>query len=206
MSDMLACVRCPALVQCRIQVVPGEMWVYKPPLPLLMVVARNPGKNEDEEGRPLVGKSGKLMRRILLPMQEYTSIYLTNMVKCFTPENRRPTDTELLNCREYIDNEVANLKPSIVLLTGLEAQAYKFGIGDRHKVRVDSDGVVYVATYHPAARMNVEALIRRDVWKGYMVWNQMQEPKRQEIADQVWKEVAEMPSLTIQEELDSLHL
>lgn len=202
MSDLLTCTKCQQLVECRTQVVPAD-WVnsrdrYEHGLPLMMVVLRNPGRTEDAEGKPAIGSSGRKLRNILQPFYEgimqsgtqtdayktrtpLVSLYITNMVKCFTPDNRPPSDGELLNCREYIDSELESMKPEIVLLCGLEAQSYMFGPGDRSKVMVDSSktgiNTVFVPTYHPAARFNVVDTIGRDVWRAYTVWQIMERAK-----------------------------
>jgi uracil-DNA glycosylase family 4 len=156
-DEFYECDRCVELCRVSSRVVGGEFvgdWTST--APILMFVARNPGRQEDEVGRPLVGSAGKWFRReILAPLMQLEPaprVYLTNMVKHFSPDNRPPTQGELDNCREWVDLEMERVQPNGVVLMGKEAQEYMFGEGpeERHKLRCDGNGVVWVSTYHPS--------------------------------------------------------
>jgi DNA polymerase len=85
----------------------------------LMVVGMNPGKEEILFGEPLVGRSGKLLNKILeeagFTRQE---VYLTNVVKCLTPKNREPTDVEIDQCNPYIIDEIGEINPKVIVTLG----------------------------------------------------------------------------------------
>lgn len=86
----------------------------------LMLIGEAPGFHEDQEGKPFVGRSGKLLDKILesVGFSRDKNIYLCNVVKCRPPENRNPTPEEQNLCREYLDRQIAILKPKIILLCG----------------------------------------------------------------------------------------
>lgn len=189
------CRLCPELVGCSTRVVGGEF--ANPELagkaPLLMMIGRNPGQNEDTQGRPFIGRAGKLLRNIT---QQYIDsklavIYYTNLVKHFSPKNRPPTQTEINNCRQWLEAEVRILRPHGMMWFGREAQeAAGFGKEERHYYRTmdfvssvsrvgSVNRVVCSNTFHPsyAARGNKEAerKIAEDIAQLYImsrtVWN-----------------------------------
>lgn len=89
----------------------------------IMLIGEAPGKNEDETGKPFVGRAGKLLDKFLLE-EKFTrerDIYICNTVKCRPPENRPPTRQEKLACRDYLDKQIELIKPKIILLCGATA-------------------------------------------------------------------------------------
>lgn len=166
-DSLLNCVRCNELVACRSQVVPPYWMNQEIDKPLVMLVGRNPGRLEDQEGRPFVGRAGKLLHSIVDPMAAVVQLYFTNLNKCWTPNDRPPTANEIENCKPYLDQEIQLLQPAVVVLFGREAQGYKFKKEDRSTVYYDSV-TIWTSTYHPsyAARGNKDAeeQISRDVW------------------------------------------
>ena len=85
----------------------------------VMIIGEGPGKQEDEEGIPYVGRAGKLLDRILLS-QKITrdDVYISNTVKCRPPENRTPTDGEMAACKVYLNSQIQLIRPKIIILTG----------------------------------------------------------------------------------------
>ncbi len=83
----------------------------------VMFVGEAPGKNEDEQGRPFVGYSGKILRSVL--KEPY---YITNIVKCRPPNNRTPTDAEVNACLPHLIHQIDSIKPKVVVLLGVSAQ------------------------------------------------------------------------------------
>lgn len=86
----------------------------------IMVVGQNPGKDEVAAGEPFVGASGKYFNKVL---QEVVGIsredlYISNMVRCYTPENRRPRRSEMENCRGFLDREIELLDPEVIIALG----------------------------------------------------------------------------------------
>lgn len=89
----------------------------------VMIIGEAPGRNEDEQGVPFVGRAGKLLDKIL-ESQEITrenDVYICNTVKCRPPENRVPTPDEKISCRAYLDAQISIIKPKIILLAGATA-------------------------------------------------------------------------------------
>jgi DNA polymerase len=85
----------------------------------VMFIARNPSTFEIKNNIPLINKDGMLFQRYLdLFNFSRDIIYITNSVKCRTPGHRYPTDQEIYNCREYLDNEVRHINPKIIVLLG----------------------------------------------------------------------------------------
>ncbi len=117
--------------------VPGE----GPKNARIMVIGQNPGETEDKEGRPFVGASGRFLNAILKRNNiAREDIYVTNVVKCKTPENRKPTREEIAACLPGLEAEIKKIKPEVVLLMGEVAwQSPRL------------EGIRYIETYHPAA-------------------------------------------------------
>jgi len=127
----------------------------------VMVIGEAPGFREDEEAKPFVGRSGKLLTSVLdqvgLPRDE---VYVTNVAKCRPPDNRQPKRGEIKLCvEEYLTQEFEAVKPKFVLLLGnapLQGVIGKSGItkhnGTVWKVEVaDGHWARVFATVHPAA-------------------------------------------------------
>jgi DNA polymerase len=109
------CTRC-GLAQTRIQVVVGTG-----PAPCdVMVIGEGPGQQEDEQGKPFVGKAGQLLTKIFesVGIARENEVYITNIVKCRPPENRVPHPTEVEACRPYLIRQIQVVKPKILLLLG----------------------------------------------------------------------------------------
>jgi len=150
MSDILPaeiyqCKRCPELIECSTRVVIGEWIAPSTSLPLTMGVGRNPGRVEDREGVPFVGRAGKVLRPFLPP-----NCYITNLVKHYSPDNRPPTEMEISACREWLDWEIQVLRPDLIILFGEEAlQVGGFVKGEWDTMRYDGKRL-WLATYHPS--------------------------------------------------------
>jgi uracil-DNA glycosylase family 4 len=165
----LECTRCP-LAAGRTTVVFGEGNADAD----LMVVGEGPGRDEDLQGRPFVGRSGQLLDRLLAEEAglRREEVYIANVVKCRPPGNRDPLPEEIAACRPFLDQQVALISPRVVLTLGnfatrvlldttelisrLRGQTFAFGGGR------GGGGAVLVPTYHPAAalRGGGEILVR----------------------------------------------
>lgn len=85
----------------------------------VMIVGQNPGAEEDEQGRPFVGKTGELLTQLLDEAglrQDY--VYITNAVKCLTTGNRAPNKKERNACATYLINEIAQMRPKVIIVFG----------------------------------------------------------------------------------------
>lgn len=86
----------------------------------IMLIGEAPGKQEDETGKPFVGRAGKLLDKLLdsQNLSREKNIYICNLVKCRPPENRIPLNKEIMACREYLDIQIQLIKPKIIVLVG----------------------------------------------------------------------------------------
>jgi uracil-DNA glycosylase len=113
--DVTDCTRCPALVECRSQIVNG----VGPEDADVLFVGEAPGAREDEQGEPFVGRSGSVLDdRLRDKGLSRADVRITNCVRCRPPENRDPTKEELGNCREYLEREIDLVDPDVVVTLG----------------------------------------------------------------------------------------
>lgn len=85
----------------------------------LMIVGEAPGREEDEQGQPFVGRSGQLLDRMLASIGlDDTQFYITNIVNWRPPGNRKPTDAEVEACRPFCERHIALIKPKVLVFTG----------------------------------------------------------------------------------------
>src|SRR2546426_7612669 len=155
---------------CAIREIDGTIRkkVYTPclwgmgPMPCSgMVVGMNPGREEDAIGKPFVGPSGRLLDSLLVAVGlPRAALYVTNAVKGRTPNNREPTVAEVKGCRPYLQEELSQVRPRVILALGnsaLRAVCGKSGItnyrGRELLTHADFGTVKVVATFHPAAAL-----------------------------------------------------
>jgi DNA polymerase len=119
------CRRC-GLSHSRTQVVVSR---GNPQAPL-MVIGEGPGAQEDEQGKPFVGRSGQLLDRMLesVGIDSNRDAYVCNIVKCRPPENRKPTALEMAACRPWLDQQIQLVDPPVILLAGATAMEGLLGI------------------------------------------------------------------------------
>lgn len=86
----------------------------------MVLVGEAPGYWEDQKGEPFVGKAGQLLDRIFecVGLSRKKDVYICNTIKCRPPQNRDPLPEEKTACREYLDAQLAILKPKIILICG----------------------------------------------------------------------------------------
>jgi len=124
----------------------------------VVFVGEAPGENEDLTGRPFVGRSGKLLERIMNEEGiERKDVMITNTVKCRPPGNRDPTKEEMDACRPFLEHELKGRK----VIVGLGRSACRDMIGYEGKmaaivnkemtIDIGDDKVTFIPTYHPAA-------------------------------------------------------
>ena len=128
----------------------------------VMFVGEGPGENEDLQGEPFVGRAGKLLDDMLelIDLDRKKNVYIANIVKCRPPHNRDPLNTEQDACIGYLRNQVALLKPKIIVCLGrIAAKAIikeDFKITQEHGQWFQRGGVQMTAIYHPAALLRDE--------------------------------------------------
>ena len=146
------CTRCP-LAEGRTNVVFGA----GAPDADLMVVGEGPGAEEDRQGLPFVGRSGKRFDEMLAQEigLERSDIYIANMVKCRPPDNRDPTPEEVEACRPYLQRQLELVAPRVLMTLGNIATKALLevteGITKMRGRRYAWQNKVVVPTYHPAA-------------------------------------------------------
>ena len=121
-----------------------------------LIVGEAPGEQEDLQGEPFVGAAGKLLDNMLRAVgrDRQTGVYIANVLKCRPPGNRNPEPAEVAQCEPFLRQQVALLKPRIILAMGRFAVQSLLGTTEpigRLRGRVyDYQGVPVVVTYHPA--------------------------------------------------------
>ena len=127
----------------------------------IMFVGEGPGAHEDEQGVPFVGKAGQLLDDMLAIIGlDRTMVYIANIVKCRPPHNRDPLETEQDACIGYLRNQVALVKPKIIVCLGRIAAMRlirpDFKITREHGQFVEKGGILFTALYHPSALLRDE--------------------------------------------------
>lgn len=123
----------------------------------IMFVGEGPGEQEDLKGEPFVGPAGKLLDDMLsiIDLDRYSNCYIANIVKCRPPRNRDPLETEQDACIGYLRNQVALIKPRIIVCLGRIAAKrlidQNFRITRQHGQWVERNGIWMTAIYHPSA-------------------------------------------------------
>ncbi len=145
-----ACTKCP-LYESRTRVVPGE----GPSDARVLIIGEGPGYNEDREGRPFVGAAGQNLEGLLaLAGLKREGVFITNIVKCRPPGNRRPAKTEADECHPYLRRQIELIDPEVVVLLGDTALKQFFpgsSLGEMHGRPVTRSGRSFFPTYHPAS-------------------------------------------------------
>jgi len=119
--------------------VPGE----GPSNASVMIVGQNPGAEEDETGRPFVGRAGKFLTKMLGENGiKREDIFITNIVKHTSPQNRKPFSDEVAACLPYLNTQIIFIKPKIIVLLGASAK-------DTPRI----EGIEYLEIIHPSAAM-----------------------------------------------------
>ena len=122
----------------------------------VMFIGEGPGEQEDLTGRPFVGRGGKFLDEMLAMIElDRSKIFIGNMVKCRPPQNRDPLNIEQEACIGYLRNQVALLKPKIIVCLGriaaMKLIKEDFKITREHGQWIEKAGVWMMAMYHPSA-------------------------------------------------------
>ena len=173
-----ACRRC-RLGEIATQAVPGE----GPRAARIMLVGEQPGDEEDQKGRPVVGPAGRLLRSALEHAGiEAGDIYVTNAVKHFSFElrgkrriHKTPAQREVAACHVWLEQELAAVRPSVIVALG--ATALGAVMGKRITITEarataglrNAEGVRVVSTYHPSAVLRAPDEDRRQELYDFLV-------------------------------------
>ncbi len=132
------------------------------PTARILMVGEGPGQNEDNTGKPFVGRAGQLLDSIFHSVGlSRDDVFITNIVKCRPPGNRMPTPLEVNACLPHLKAQIRIIRPQIIVLLG--ALASQTLIDPSIRVTRDrgkwfeKDGFSYLVTFHPAAVLRDEA-------------------------------------------------
>lgn len=123
----------------------------------ILFVGEGPGEQEDLKGEPFVGPAGKLLDDMLsiIDLSRHENCYIANIVKCRPPGNRDPLETEQDACIGYLRNQVALIRPKVIVCLGRVAAKRiiheDFRITKEHGAWTEKNGVWMTAIYHPSA-------------------------------------------------------
>lgn len=159
------CTACPLGTQGRTQVVFGDGNANAD----LMFVGEGPGRDEDKQGKPFVGRAGQLLTKIIEAMGlDRSEVYISNVVKCRPPQNRTPLPIESQTCTSLLlFKEIEIIKPRVICTLGATAtSALLSATSYLSKVRGqfhEANDILILPTYHPAYLLrNPEA--KKIVW------------------------------------------
>ncbi|MFA5852047.1 MAG: uracil-DNA glycosylase [Spirochaetales bacterium] len=138
--------------------------------PKVLVVGEGPGAEEDNQGLPFVGASGKLLDKMLasIGLSRSENCYIANIVKCRPPNNREPAPDERAACMPFLREQIRILKPQAILCAGRTAAQALLetteGINRLRTKQHNLGGIPLIATYHPSALLRDESL-KRPAWE-----------------------------------------
>ncbi|MBR6372985.1 MAG: uracil-DNA glycosylase [Victivallales bacterium] len=135
----------------------------------LMFIGEGPGRDEDLQGRPFVGRAGQLLDRMIGAMGlQRQQVYIGNIVKCRPPNNRTPLPEEAAACVNYIKWQIYLVRPKVIVLLGATA-AHALLDDPRGIMRLRGNwlnyqGIPVMPTFHPAYLLRNENAMQ-DVWQ-----------------------------------------
>lgn len=154
-TQVASCDRCPLALESK-QGVFGKGPLHA----RVMFVGEAPGEEEDEANEPFVGRSGKVLAKLLKGIGlDRSEVYITNLVKCYSPDNRDPSKEEVACCREYLDGEIALVQPKVICTLGRWAlqtllRDPEASVTKMNGTVVDFHGIDLVPLLHPAAGLH----------------------------------------------------
>lgn len=155
-APYINCTQCPLGTLGRTNVVFGD----GNPNAQLMFIGEGPGQDEDRQGKPFVGRSGKLLTKILeLADIHRPDVFISNVVKCRPPNNRKPTEKEASICTNLLlFNQIKIIRPQVICTLGASALQ---GLLNNYEVKISQvrgkpivaeilPHIIIMPTYHPA--------------------------------------------------------
>ena len=122
----------------------------------VVIIGEGPGEQEDITGLPFVGRAGKMLDTALssVDIDPLEDCYITNIVKCRPPNNRKPSAVESEACMPWLNEQINLLKPKIIILAGSTAVQSFLGINEPiSKIRgkwIKKDNIKYMPIFHPS--------------------------------------------------------
>lgn len=164
---ILKCQKC-TLSQGRTNAVPGEGSLEAE----LMFVGEAPGRDEDLQGRPFVGRAGQLLTKIIGAMKfNREDVYITNVVKCRPPNNRNPNKEEIETCKNYLLEQIEMIKPRAIVALGRVATDFfvhsSLGMTALRGNFHEFNDIQVMPTFHPSYIIRNEGnkSIKKMVWE-----------------------------------------
>jgi DNA polymerase len=164
-ADIGDCTRCKLHRLGRRQIVFG----VGNPVADLMFVGEAPGRDEDEQGIPFVGRAGQLLTRIIEAIGlKREDVYIANVIKCRPPENRNPEPDEVETCEPFLFQQIDTIKPRVIVALGtFAARALLRTLEPISRLRgreYDYRGAKLIPTFHPAYLLRNPSS-KREVWE-----------------------------------------
>ena len=161
LNSIKDCLECP-LGKTRKNIVLG----MGDPNADIVFVGEAPGKQEDLQGLPFVGRSGKLLDKMLFSINlSRDDVYILNVLKCRPPDNRDPSKMEIEKCEPYLKRQLKIIKPKLIVALGrisaMTILRTKESLTNMRNQIFDYEGIDFLVTYHPAA------LLRNPNFKKY---------------------------------------
>ena len=150
-KECIECVSC-SLSKTRTNVVVGKGNEKAK----LVIIGEGPGEQEDKSGLPFVGRAGKMLDTALaaVNIDPLEDCYITNIVKCRPPNNRKPTASESNACMPWLNKQIELLSPKIIVLAGSTATESFLGVKEPiSKIRgkwIEKDNIKYMPIFHPS--------------------------------------------------------
>jgi uracil-DNA glycosylase len=141
---------------------------------IVMFVGEAPGQEDDEQGRPFVGRAGQLLDKMVAAMKlTEAEVYIANVMKCRPPDNRRPEPSEIEKCLPHLHEQIELVKPSVLIALGNVAIGALLQTEDgvdklRGGWRMYRGRTMVMPTYHPSRLLRTDDQqpeIRRKVWE-----------------------------------------
>lgn len=127
------------------------------PQAAICIVGEAPGEDEDNQGLPFVGRSGKLLDETItqLGLDPTKDIYVCNIIKCRPPGNRRPSEDEVNSCIGFLEEQIQFVSPKVIVALGSTAvdsllPANTFGITKIRGKLFKYNKIPLIPTYHPS--------------------------------------------------------
>ncbi|MDR2169790.1 MAG: uracil-DNA glycosylase [Planctomycetaceae bacterium] len=178
-DEVSCCVRCGELARLRTQTVFGA----GNPDSQLMFIGEAPGADEDIQGEPFVGRSGKLLNDILTKGMKIDrkDVYICNILRCRPPNNRQPEPIEAANCKSFLERTIKIVNPKFICCLGTVATKYLLqtdkAIGQMRGSVHDYDGIKVVCTYHPSYLLRLPAA-KKNAWEDIKLLMKIMEENR----------------------------
>lgn len=135
----------------------------------LMFIGEGPGRDEDLQGEPFVGRAGQLLNKIIEAIgMKRSDVYIANIIKCRPPENRAPLPNEIATCIPFLHQQIESIQPKVIVCLG--SVAFQALLQTEKKISTsrgewfEYQGIKVMPTFHPAFLLrNPDA--KKPVWE-----------------------------------------